>query len=385
MRVLFYTYGMVRGTEHLMPWRTLVEVARHMNATDKYSASICSAQQPEPSRDYNGVTIFCIDTSNSAVRQVVDEGNWDVVFYPVTYRQGIKSMKELMGIKAEVIAYIPGGLYPLSGSLNLIFSGHAGIAKSYFLDTVIPHGLLANKLRKVGVNKIVCQSPLTAEDAISHGWKKNDVFCAIPGLDRVQDIETDDSLLNKMGLTGKRFLLFSGAPAPARGAVMALQAFDKYASLMPDVKLVMLMRRDVSSDFSEFERVAETIDHKDAVIINYDRLTRPQLFGFFEKAWAVLLPFLIVPSEIPLTFFEVMSFGTPVITFKNGGTTDYLKEGLLIAQRRSCKALGDAMVSICTDEKKHEQLTKAAKELMIKHPSWEQTAMIWESAINHNA
>lgn len=385
MKVLFYTFGMVAGTEHLMPWRTLVEVARHMNSTGQFQAAICSAQSPGPPRDYNGVPIINIEPSKSSLRTEVKNGGWEVLYYPVTYRQGLKSQAELATIPAMVIAYIPGGLCPLSGSLQLGLTGHVGIAKPYLMDTIIPHGILARKLHEAGVDRIICQSPLTAKDAVLHGWKKENVFCALPGIDRLQEIKKDDSLLNELGLEGKRFLLFSGAPAPTRGAVIALKAYDKYASLIPDVKLVMLMRRDVSSDFSEFEKATRTIEHKDSVIISYDRLTRHQLFAFFENAWAVLLPFLIVPSEIPLTFFEVMSFGTPIITFHNGGTTDYLKEGLMIAKRRSRKALGNAIVGICSDKRLREQLAQSARDLMVKHPSWEQTAMVWESAISLNA
>ena len=94
-----------------------------------------------------------------------------------------------------------------------------------------------------------------------------------------------------------------------------------------------------------------------------------------------MLPFLIVPSEIPLTFFEVMSLGTPVVTFENGGTTDYLRKGLKIASKRSVRSLGEAMVDICQNESERNMLAIEAKTIMEKHPTWDQTAEIWEKAI----
>lgn len=379
MKVLFYTFGMCQGTERLMPWRTLVEVARWMNATGRHEAAICSAQEPEEARQYQSVTIYSIEPSYRSLRDFVTEGGWQAVYYPVTYRQGLKEMNGLADIPAEIIAYVPGGLSPLSGVVSLICSGHERLARPYLLDTLTPHKWLASRLCSAGIHKIVCQAPLTAQDAEEHGWKREDVFCALPGKD--VNIEEDDSLVEQLGLKEQRFLLFSGAPSPVRGAVLALKAFDKVAEKLPGVKLVMLMRCDVSSNFNEMDAAVRAVKHKEHVVVSYERLTRPQLFGMFRAAWAVLLPFLIVPSEIPLTFFEVMSLGTPVITFENGGTTDYLRDGLKIAKKRSAESLGEAMVSICRNEEERERLSRNAKQLMDNHPTWDQTAAIWEKAI----
>lgn len=226
---------------------------------------------------------------------------------------------------------------------------------------------------------MVCQAPLTANDAIRSGLDANDVFCALPGKDA--PMLTDESLVKSLGLENQKFLLFSGAPAPTRGALLALKAFDNVAEELPGVKFVMLMRRDVQSDFRDVEKAIRTIRHQQQVVISFKKVTREQLFGMFKRAWAVLLPFIIVPSEIPLTFFEVMSFGTPVITYENGGTTDYLRAGLKIAKKRDEKSLGEAMISLCRNEDERMNLSVEAKQLMDNHPTWEQTAQIWAKAI----
>lgn len=363
-----------------MPWRTLIEVSRRMNANEKYEAAICSAQVPEGIRHYEGLTIYTIDPSHESLLDFVKNGNWEVVFYPVSYRQGLRSMSYLADIPAKVIAYIPGSINPFSGELKLIKDGFYSIVKPYLLDTLIPHRWLAKRLHKAGVDKIVCQSPLTALDAEKHGWNRDEVFCALPGKDI--GFVADESFVQQLGLKDQCFLLFSGAPSPVRGALLALRAFDKVASSIPDVKFVMLLRRDISSDFNEIDAALRSIKNTDRVITCQESVPREQLFGMFKAARAVLLPFLIVPSEIPLTFFEVMSYGTPIITFENGGSTDYLKEGLKLARKRNQESLGEAMISICDNQKEHELLSRKAKELMDIHPTWEQTAEIWAKSIS---
>lgn len=165
------------------------------------------------------------------------------------------------------------------------------------------------------------------------------------------------------------------------GATLAIKAFDKVATKLPDIKMIMLMRRDVSSDFSTFEKAVLEIKHKDRFIICYDKLTHGQLFHYFKSAWAVLLPFLIIPSEIPLTYFEVMGLGTPVITFDNGGTTEYLNKGLLIARHRTVASLADAIVEICTNVKLRDSLAENARTIMALHPTWKETSQKWLSVL----
>lgn len=378
MKVLLYTIEMVKGVERLMPWRTLVEVARY--APKEYEIAICSAQKPEGIREYEGVRIYTIDYGISTLRQFVEDGGWNILYYPITYRQGLKDMSEFSAIPSKKIAYIPGGLCPLSGSMKLIQMGEIKRALPYLLDTITPHNLIAKKLQKVGFESIICQAPLTSVDAFQSGWRK--VITALPGNTSNSDFEIfNKSHHEKLRLKGQKFILFSGAPAPTRGAVLAMKAFDRIANQIPDTKMVMLMRRDVNSDFTGFDKAVSKIRHKNQFIINYDKITTDQLFYFFKNAWVVMLPFLIVPSEIPLTFFEVMQFGTPVLTFENGGTTDYLGKGLKIARHRTVSSYARAILEICRNSAERDNLSANAKKIMSKHPTWKETSMKWLSVL----
>lgn len=378
MKVLLYTIEMVQGVERLMPWKTLVEVAKF--APKEIDIAICSAQVPENEREYDGVKIYSIDYGITALCRFVAEGEWNVVYYPIANRQGLKNMDVLSSMQARMIAYVPGGLYPLSGSFKLIRMGEVRRALPYLLDTIVPHKIIAKKLQEVRFEAIICQAPLTSTDAIRSGWEK--VVTALPGNISIANSDSlDESHYEKLGLRGQKFILFSGAPAPTRGAVLAMRAFDQIADRVQDTKMVMLMRRDVSSDFTGFEKAVSGIKHKDRFVINYDKITPDQLHYFFKNAWAVMLPFLIVPSEIPLTYFEVMQFGIPVVTFENGGTTDYLKKGLKIAKHRTIDSLAEAIVEICKNAEERNRLSENARKIMSKHPTWEETSKEWLSVL----
>jgi glycosyltransferase involved in cell wall biosynthesis len=138
----------------------------------------------------------------------------------------------------------------------------------------------------------------------------------------------------------------------------------------------MLMRTDVGSKYESFEKALDRMKHPERVRIIREKVDRTQLRAFFGSAWYALLPFIVIPSEIPLTYFELLSCGTPVITFRNGGTTEYLKEGLLIADK-SVKGLVQALDRAWSDEPLRRKLSENGKLIMVNHPTWSQVGSEW--------
>ena len=88
----------------------------------------------------------------------------------------------------------------------------------------------------------------------------------------------------------------------------------------------------------------------------------------------------MIPSEIPLTYFEVLSCGTPIVTFHNGGSTEYLKSALYISEK-NVKALAETLDSVWNDKKLHDKKRNAGLMLMANHPDWKAVGRAWESLI----
>ena len=201
----------------------------------------------------------------------------------------------------------------------------------------------------------------------------------LPGKDSFENLKSDNSILEKYQLKGKRFLCYTGAPAPTRGAQLLLQAIDKVNN--SNIYVVFLMRTDIGSDFNTFNEAYKKMKYPNRIIIIKDHLTREQLKAFFERAWYMILPFIVVPSEIPLTFFEIMSCSTPIISFKNGGTSEYLKKGLFITEK-SVKAMSEGITKIWEDDHLRAEKSKNAKQLMDNHATWEKITQQWLNLIS---
>ena len=200
---------------------------------------------------------------------------------------------------------------------------------------------------------------------------------SLPGKDSFNILKNDDTPLKKHNLLNRKFYLFMGAPEEIRGSIQLLKAFDKYAEQNSEALLVYLMRTDNHSKYSIFEKALKKVKNKSKIIVIKDKLSHSQLKPFVERARAVVLPFLLVPSEIPLTYFEVLSCGTPIITCKNGGTYDYVKKAVIGCKSGNIKELTSNMKILWENDILYTNLSKAAWLLMDMHPTWENTGKKW--------
>ena len=99
MKILFYTIDMVDGVERLMPWRTVVEIESTYRDRDYMKLHLfCTRTRFESSRRiYEGIRVYQIEYGDRALRHFVDQGGWQVVFYPVCCRMGAKIFLSYLG------------------------------------------------------------------------------------------------------------------------------------------------------------------------------------------------------------------------------------------------------------------------------------------------
>lgn len=374
---------MDKGRERLMPWRTLVEVAKVMNMQKGIEAVVLSSSNVSEicEREYQDINIIEIPKGNTALLNYGLNYPFHVIFYPVAWRDGLKSLQFLKGLKCEKIAYMPGGVYSFWGVLALSKIAGFSILKPYILELLTPKHLITKKLIETGFTKNITFSHYTGLVAKNSGWQDEKVIVTLPGKDTFNLLENDDLLLKQYNLLERKFFLFMGAPAEIRGSIHLLKAFDKYAERNSDALLVYLMRTDNHSDYSNFEKTLKRVKNKNQILVIKDKLSPSQLKPFVEAARAVILPFILIPSEIPLTYFEVLSCGTPIITYKNGGTYYYVRNSVLACKSGDIMNLSKLMKKLWDDDELHKELSKAALKLMENHPEWKEVGNNWIKAI----
>ena len=381
MKIAFATVDLLRGRERLMPWRTVIEVARY---AQKSGHDVVVLTLPVSADNveyiYEGIPVRIAPRNFAEFSDYINRKGFDVLYYPTPWREGLKDLSSFASITCRKIAYFPGGSVSLANVMALWHNAGIRVAKPYLTDWLTPYKITMTKLRNAGFSSVIAQSPYTAETCRRGGF--DDVHMVVPGKDDFETLDEVQEILDQLNIKGKKYLLFTGAPAPIRGASLLLKAVDEAACADKSICCLFMMRRDVGSDFSMFEKAYSQVIHKDNIVISDNKLTRNELKTIVTHARAVVLPFLLVPSEIPITFFEVLSTGTPVVTFKNGGTTDYLGDSVLVSAPGGIKGLAKNLLHIWQDDSLYEKMKNNAIHRMSDHPSWDVVSRLWLDCIN---
>ena len=395
MKIAFTTVDLFKGREFLMPWRTVIEVVKRMNRegidADVVSVPVSAVDVEASSQEdplvIQGMTIKTAPRDFGKFCEFAEKEEYDVVIYPTPWREALKGgFKEFCSLKCRKIAYFPGGVYGWTNNLALWRWAGLGFAKPYMIDTLTPYKRFAQMMKSCGFETIVGLSPYTAETVKRAGFDKT--VCILPGKDNFDKLPDSMDIFERVGLkANEKYYLFTGAPAPTRGAQVLAEACKRLARQKKGLdvpKVVFLMRKDVGSDFSVFLSSFDKIEDKTHVKLITDKVSRSELKTLMAYARGVLLPFLVTPSEIPITYFEVLSLGVPIITFENGGTTTYLKDALLTCESGSVTGLIENMKRLWTDDALHRQKSCNALKIMSTHPTWDEVAMQWIELVKGN-
>ncbi len=380
MRIAIATVDLLQGREILMPWRTVIEVAMYAIKIG-HSVEILTLPVSVENSGYDikGIIVKVAPRDFGEFANYTKKNKYDVLYYPTPWREGLKDLSAFNSIDCTKIAYFPGGSVHFNNLLALGKNVGWKIARPYLIDWLTPYKLTMKKLKQSGFSSVIAQSPYTAYTCIEGGFV--DVKTIIPGKDDFEKLEESPNILDKLNIKGKKFLLFAGAPAPIRGASLLMKAVDKAVNRDSSVRCLFLMRRDVGSIFKDFENALAHVKHKENIIISDIKLERNELKTVVAHARAVALPFLLVPSEIPITFFEVLSVGTPVVTFENGGTTDYLGDCVLISSPGKVDGLTKNILRIWQDDTLYNEMSHRAIKKMENHPTWDVVAQRWLECI----
>ena len=381
MKVALHTVDLFPGRERLMPFRTILEVAKVMTAHGWEADVLNSSVSEMDAKDFEwqGVKILQCPRDFIELSKWVNTHEYDAFCFAATIREGLKQLSGLQNMKCRKIAYIPSGITPKWNALWMTCR-YGMYAKAWMLEALTPKTLLAKKLKKAGFSDIIGLTEYTSQ-SVGYALRTHAIY---PGKDDFDKIQSDDTYLQKHGLQGKKFYLFTGGPAPSRGGAELLQAFDRFADDTGDALLVFLVRQDVGGEYDRLTHCLEGLRNRDKVMVLKDKLSVAQLKTYFEAAYAVVLPFLCIPAEIPLAYYEVLSCGTPVISFSNAGTTAYLHDGLKLAGKVGVANLAHALSKLWQNKNERDVLAVKALGIMAKHPTWNGVGLEWMKVITND-
>ena len=388
MRLAFLTYDLLPTNMRLMPWRYILEVGKALidcghevliisvNANpQQFSPNKQSDKQSDKQAPQIVSIAGAFSNSNPNYQKCVRGFNPQVIYFPVT-RRSVFNQGILGDGRIAHVAYFPGAWYRPQYALQTLGIIPWSEAVRYLLESITPGSLLVRRMQAKKVAGVVTLSQFTAERLKAKGWPANKIETLTPGLDPVAVIKQPSQLYATYAsqIKSRRFILFMGPPKRIRGFFHLLEAFEKAAPHVADVALVCLMRSDNASEWNRLQAHLAKTSVRDRIIVVSERLNPYDIACFIKDAFFVALPFLVVPSEIPLAVIEALAMGKPVVISDCGGTAQFVGPAGVTVPPFDAQALSSAIIEICTNNQAYQHMAAEARKLIAAQLSWHQVA-----------
>lgn len=387
MNILIATHDLVHENCHLMPWRTVFEVNKHLCKMGQKSFLLSLGNSKrifeEDKRSSNILNIrkgykFLASDLNEVVARISP----DLIVWPIAWREPGKRMRIIKNFNIPLLGYFPGGIYSLKSSLFAF--NKIGIKNStpYLIESICQITRTLRFLKSDGFKHLIALTELTYKKAISAGWEHDKIDYIPPGKDDEPIQSLDQPFVGKIShrLKSIPYYLFMGPPTEIRGIYDLLKAFDQTAEKLPDLHLVCLFRSDPGIKKGKIKFFLGKLKYNDRVITVWESLTKAELNDIIRQCHALVLPFLLVPSEIPITIIEAISWNKPVITTESGGTAEFIKPFGNVVAHGSIAGLAKAMIELINNQTLYNQKSKNAYIKYKSHPSWKEVSRKWLSA-----
>ncbi len=174
------------------------------------------------------------------------------------------------------------------------------------------------------------------------------VVPTVPSL-RAPEPEPVDGRRQRLGLAGKRVVLYVGKLSPGKGIADFLEAARRVAPAMADVLFVVAGEGDVVATEPFIRRLGP--------------LPNREVLALYPLAEVVVVP-SVIPDALSRVILEAMAAARPVIATRVGGTPELVLDGKtgLLVERNDPDGLAAAMLTLLGDDALRSALGAAGRQ-----------------------
>lgn len=340
MRIVFCIYDWVESKLPLQPWLTIGKVAERLAQRGHAVHVLTDAAEPVRLEGVEAQNIGSLRGSNAAKIETVLAGLRPdaLVMLPTPLNIATTSwLGSRSGCRRVGFASYP--FYTWRELARAAWRLPWRDVRQYLRHLLIPAPMWRLALRR-RLDAMVAQSETTAVRLTTVTGGTLPCHWIQPGIDLrewplVQQGSDSD---RRGGLT----LLYLGAATAIRGFDVALEAMTRVDDA--SVRLRVLAR---GADRESLKRIRAAVARHglgDRVDVEGGWIERARLAQAIQNADAVLQPFVLVPSELPVTAMEVIACGTPVIGSAIDGLPSTIGSAGTVVAQGDATALAEAIM-----------------------------------------
>lgn len=381
MNILFSCYSFSKENLRLMPWRYIFEIAKGLfNKGENVSIFSIEHNKAGGENIIDGIKIYSIHRRDIFKRESCEKifASNDIIIWSSSPRT-VFYYKNLQKINKPFILLFTGPFYSLS---DIVEAQAAQVPfrqlSSHYKNAISSPKLLSMLINKHFVKKAVVLSEHNARFLKRKGASETKIAVIPPGYDAEpsNDIAGNSLLDARKALTlpeEQQIFTYMGSLYQIRGVNILIEAFRDVCRKVDKLMLLILARTNESA---EIERVTELIrkyglENRAKVVSGF--LEKKRVADYLVASDAVVLPFLLVPSDMPLGALEAMAMGKPVIASDIDGMPEMVQDRGILVKPGDRNALANALLTLSRDSGLYNSLQANCFSYMSQYPTWEAT------------
>jgi len=366
MHIALFCSGFTEESIRLQPWLTMIQVARLLAASDHAITLVTDGQPgrlPFPTQVFNSLR----GSNNAAIRSWLDTAKPDRAIIAVTPFSLVTGRWHRGIGRSRAWAYLAYGLYT-PHELWIAWPYLSRWERWAYCRNLLVPAILWRKQLEECFKGVICQSQRTGSRIGSSDFVK----IIPPGIDLGFWTFSPASSKNNCSF------LYLGGAIPIRGYEILLAAMQL---LPPYITLRMLARGLDAEDQTQLETKLAVRGLQERVFIRGGWLPREELRAEIQAVIAVVMPFVLVPSELPVSVLEVIAAGTPVIVSDIDGLPESVGDAGLVVPPGNVTALANAMQSLADDPIRVAALRKNCLMKRSDFADWNAVGRTWSQLL----
>lgn len=376
---MFVANGFTKDNVRLQPWRYVSELAFSRAEKNNVILITEGIQDREEEKWRDNFTViqtkyFSVKHQNK-LKELILSLNPQELWWSTTPRS-VAFYSLLSSVSCKTVAFITCPLYSWAELIKAAFAGvpfHQ--SKALWQQRIIPRFVFRWMLNKNFIEKVIVQSKKNKTILTKEGVKKEKLGLIPVGVDN-EDFESvskdlsDNLRIKYQRLADKVIYLYFGALRPIRGFDSLINAFELLAKKNAKAHLLVLARGAEENKCKEIMLELDKKGLSNHVTIIGGWLSREEVWAYIEFSDAAVLPFVLVPSDIPIAVLEAMARGKPVVVSHVDGLPEMVEGRGLIVDPTNASVFADELHNFSNDHERRRQLGNAAQEYMNNYPRW---------------
>ena len=368
----------------LQPWYYVHEIAKGLNEKDEVVIITNGSKRQNVNDSINDIEIINIEkispSSTKLIKEEILKINPIVIIWWAS-RKSFLYLPLLKKLNIPIILLYSGPIYYVKEILTVKRYLSFKEIYPFLLEALFPLYFLKLLINSKTIKKIIVLTKRNKERLLKAGCKEQKIVKIPAGIDKSIIYKKSDKPKSFIPEFSDNKILYMGAATRIRGVDFLLKAFSKVVLDNANIKLQILARGATEVELNKLRRLCTSLQIINKVELIGGWLDKSIVVKYIKECKFLVMPFLLVHSEIPLSIVEAFAFGKPVIGTDLDGIPELIENRGVVYKHSNKEDLLNAIIKLSTNYKLYQTLSKNCLKYYNSFPEWEDIKRIIKNLI----